>query len=106
MSKKLSPADWLFKNAPVDVLDYVVELVEASRPVEGGEKSLVNWNEVPDWAQWAAQDRNGYIFIFENKPDRGENVWFESNKDDNRWNYIDFSGRENLNWRNTLEKRP
>ena len=67
----------------------------------------IDWNEVPEGYDWVAQDEDGVVWAYEDKPDLGES----------QWRLIDIHSRlttfnnhipvrHNHNWRNTLTKRP
>lgn len=100
MSK--SAADWLFENAPVHVLDYVVELVKASR--EQRPCSGVDWDNLPEWANWYAVDNCGYISVFEQKPSKGKAVWHDNG---GQWNYVyPLEENDTPDWQNSLQQRP
>ena len=64
----------------------------------------IDWSEVPEGYDWAAQDEYGYVYVFDHEPFLFEGefgVWDS------------FSGcvllrhdKPNENWKNTLTKRP
>lgn len=62
--------------------------------------------DVPDWANWIAQDLDGVLCVFENKPKTMDpddyNGWT-----DNGGNFIEVAGLpKNRDWMNTLKKLP
>ena len=67
----------------------------------------IDWNEVPEGYDWVAQDEDGVVWAYEDKPDLGES----------QWRLIDIHSRltpfnnhipihPNSAWYNTLTKRP
>lgn len=65
-------------------------------------KLKIDWTAVPDWAQWAAQDDDGEVFVFDARPSLES--WGFATKGD----HVQFVRREqaNIYWRGTLTKRP
>ena len=64
----------------------------------------IDWSQVPEGYDWAAQDENGDIFAFDIEPISAVSLeWLSKTK-----NYYLVSHGEfyNPDWRNTLTKRP
>jgi len=66
----------------------------------------VNWEQAPEWARWAAQDKNGDWWWYEVEPeiDKDEEIWDAPVGD-----FLDaFEGRpmSNDQWKDTLVSRP
>ena len=67
-------------------------------------KTRYNWDEFPEWANYASTDANGSLFVWSHKPKMGYeypgwrfaigNFWFIKKLD------------ADDNWRNSLEQRP
>jgi len=64
-------------------------------------ESKPSWNDAPDRAMWAAQDKNGEWWWYSGKPDAHRNIWSVS---EDRCDTLD--AEPNPNWRDTLEQRP
>ncbi len=60
-----------------------------------------NWDDAPEWANWAAQDENGSWFWYENKPTKDLTSWFD--KSNGNFCSVDFPC--NL-WGDSLHQRP
>lgn len=60
----------------------------------------------PEWAQWVAQDKDGFVAFYQNEPNnnRQTNQW-TTNGD---WKSYRFFGRKqtNPNWKQAIMKRP
>ena len=67
----------------------------------------IDWSQVPGGYDWVAQDEDGVVWAYEDKPDLGES----------QWRLIDIHSRlttfnnhipaePNPDWLNTLTKRP
>jgi hypothetical protein len=109
--------EWLNQN-PVGLSDEQVnELIDFWAEREGGllenykewaktqtfsqsQQFQPNWDDVPEWANWLAQDANGGWYLYENKPDSGLAQWGRVDKRG--------AGRfsTNPNWIGTLQQRP
>ncbi len=63
----------------------------------------IDWNLVPEGYDWAAQDEDGLICVYEIEPDIEENQWCLR---EIRSRYLPINKGPNPNWRNTLTKRP
>ena len=65
-----------------------------------------NWVDAPEWAQWLAQDEDGWWWWFESEPKLrsggGFGCWWSWDR------MLPVSGKEEPgpNWRSTLEARP
>ena len=70
-------------------------------------KTRYNWNELPEWANFAATDFNGDICVSELKPQivSGFLWWIPRSGDDERYGYFKNIG-ETPDWKNSLEERP
>ena len=68
---------------------------------------LYDWSTAPDWAQWAAMDRNGKAYWYQSEPKKGAfyDYWIlESDTDSLCEHFAYFLPTEN--WQNSLEQRP
>lgn len=52
--------------------------------LEGEEEPIIDWNEQPPWAMYAAMDENGAWFVYnaEVEPDRDDGAWTAEATDD------------------------
>lgn len=66
----------------------------------------IDWNEAPDWANWAAQDECGEWFWFENKPKAEDEGWDDSKTCDENKHEIMKCEAPCEDWRDTLTPRP
>ena len=66
-------------------------------------ETLYDWSNAPDWANWAAMDRNGKAYWFDKKPlATGFGYWLS-----NKGIYRFFAYKlPSENWENSLEQRP
>jgi hypothetical protein len=62
-----------------------------------------DWSIAPDWAQWAATDRDGDMYWYGNKPNIGIRCWL--NVDPGGCIFFD-SIPECKDWKDSLEARP
>lgn len=66
-------------------------------------KTRYDWSKAPDWANWIATDRDGYVWAYQEKPKENLGCWYASG------NYP-FSSIENVglceDWADSLEARP
>jgi len=60
------------------------------------------WKRLPKWVQWKATDRDGVVFLHENKPIRHQHEWVSPTYEGR---IIKFVGPV-LDWKDTLEERP
>jgi len=60
------------------------------------------WKRLPKWVQWKATDRDGVVFLHENKPIRHQHEWVSLTYEGR---VIKFVGPV-LDWKDTLEERP
>lgn len=37
-----------------------------------------NIGDIPEWARWIAQDRNGTWWAYEHEPNQGDVAWYEN----------------------------
>lgn len=67
--------------------------------------SKPSWNDAPEWAQWLAQDKNGYWFWYEIKPTVST---FKQQWVINKPRRFEVAGKGacETEWQNTLEQRP
>ena len=68
----------------------------------------VNWDNLPEWAEWFAIDETGYCYVYSYKPYVKDfyNYWADFNRsDDGRAERIG-SVEDVKDWKNTLTKRP
>jgi len=72
---------------------------EKRKTEEAREKS---WKGAPKWAQWKATDRDGVVFLYENKPKPCRGEWMQPTA---TTRIVKFVGPV-LGWRDTLEARP
>lgn len=61
-----------------------------------------NWDEFPEWANYAAIDANDELYAFFSKPEIYQQVWLALDF----FTYIKNCGGENNDWKNSLEQRP
>ena len=61
-----------------------------------------SWKGAPKWAQWKATDRDGVVFLYENKPIPCRGEWMPHTGEAR---IIKFVGPV-LDWKDTLEERP
>ena len=55
--------------------------------------------DLPDWARWLAQDRNGSWWVFEVEPNEGATSWYENEVG----RYLKVGeGEVNFEWRESL----
>lgn len=62
-----------------------------------------SWKDVPEWAEWLAQDEDGRWFSYADKPSFGRASWCIEGTGDNE---LVGSGELLGDWRDTIEKRP
>ena len=67
----------------------------------------IDWSQVPEGYDWAAQDQNGLVWACEIEPKCGEDQWLlgEINSRLTRFHHH-IPLCPNPDWRNTLTKRP
>ena len=58
-----------------------------------------DWSTAPDFARYLAQDKEGALFWFQDKPSPGTCVWMSRDQ-------AIQACVANPNWRDTLEERP
>ena len=68
----------------------------------------VNWDNLPEWAEWFAVDRDGCCYIYSYKPQTkdGYDYWGDFNRVDEGRAEIIGSVDCVKDWKNTLTKRP
>ena len=68
---------------------------------------MYDWSKAPDWAQWAATDKDGYGFWYHKKPEKSttEVCWFYTHALDEVMPSSDIV-RHTSNWEDSLEERP
>ena len=79
--------------------DALAEIAEGDKP-----KTRYDWSEAPEWAQWAATDKNGNMFWFDTMPQivAGTTIF---NNGDGRALKIDNIGMCE-DWATSREERP
>jgi len=78
----------------------LLQLREEKRQAE--EARAKSWKGAPKWAQWKATDRDGVVFLYENKPIPCRGEWMPHTGEAR---IIKFVGPV-FDWRDTLEARP
>jgi len=86
----------LLKRMAIELLAYR----EEKRKTE--EARAKSWKGAPKWAQWKATDRDGVVFLYENKPIPCRGEWMPHTGEAR---IIKFVGPV-FDWRDTLETRP
>lgn len=68
----------------------------------------VNWDNLPEWAEWFAIDRDGSCYIYSYKPQikEGYDYWADFDRVDEGRAEIIGSLNYPKDWKNTLTKRP
>ncbi len=64
-----------------------------------------DWSKAPEWANWAATDRDGQASWYANRPEMGSNktVWVSATwEPDHAW----YTGDDCTDWLDSLEARP
>lgn len=63
-----------------------------------------DWEDAPEWANWLAQDENGYWHWYQNQPYTIEEDNPEWYNDGGKYEVAYVPNRET--WKETLEERP
>lgn len=66
----------------------------------------VDWDNVPEWANYAATDSNDEVWVYEHQPSIGERSWGRVSQG-RTWLYMaSYLGCVNLGWKDSLIERP
>jgi len=69
--------------------------------------SKPNWRDAPDWAEWLAQDLSGvWVWFSGGKPYPYDPMWRPSSDGKGFKVKRAAEGAMNINWKDTLERRP
>lgn len=91
-----------YAQAEVERLEKLSAVVEEPSHIIS---DVPSWDDAPEWANWLAQDSNGWWYWFEIEPYQEEACWnFGGDEEYDRIRAIDAI--PNPNWRNTLQSRP
>lgn len=80
----------------------VIDKIRANNEELKSRQPLYDWSEAPEWAHYAACDRSGNAWWFENAPEVIEYGRYEPQGGKSRA----MRGTFEYNWRDSLEKRP
>lgn len=89
----MSGADWLD--------DMIRASLESSNKVEDNPQGAPDWSDAPSWAEWLAQDSDGWWYWYEVKPRILHLCWIVMGGKH-------ISAKKSIqgdNWKNTLQKR-
>jgi len=63
------------------------------------------WKDAPEWANWLAMDQDNWWYWYEFKPGRTVDCWYIK-KSIEKFDIVIYTPNINMNWKNSLEKRP
>jgi len=86
----------LLKRMATELLQYREEKRKAE------EDRAKSWKSLPKWAQWKATDRDGVVFLYENKPKPCRGEWMQPTAGGLVMKYVGPV----RGWKATLETRP
>lgn len=89
--------------------DIIQEEEKSDNKESTSEGDKPNWKDAPEWAEWLAQNKDGFWWWFEEKPEANPDTedwrpWYWTSP--NEREMIAGKGSYNLNWTATLEERP
>ena len=71
-------------------------------------KTLYDWSQAPEWANWAATDKDGSVYWFKVKPELGLGRYYDSWWTNKRWERAIRSTalHRSVPWDQSIEQRP
>ena len=88
------------KSIPYALRD-IAQLIEKEFSYLGKPVALYCWDDVPDWVEWIATDRDFRAYGFKDTPSLHGGAWEVNSNDCDELNLTPV-----YNWRNSLEQRP
>ena len=91
---------WVDANNTLIHMDYAYRLApEPERPMSPP------WEVLPEWAKWAAQDKDGAVFVFDEIPKPDNTQWASTGSEFKRITFLRFD-KGNTPWDRSLVQRP